>query len=123
MLAIPTRHLDKRYYAVPHACLLLSFGAKSLLVTADVDYTCEALSLLDGVPLDAAFVNPLFFSALLSNLFFKGELHPEHLCVYHIPFASDDTMRMRPSVFLHASRWDKPSRVAVLSEPMQQLSF
>ena len=121
VLAIPTRHLDKRYHAVPHDCFLLTLGTKNLLVTADVDYTCETLSLLDGVPIDAAFVNPLFFSALLSNRFFKGELHAKQLCVYHIPFAADDTMNMRSSVFLHAPRWDKPSRVTVLSEPLQQL--
>lgn len=123
VLAIPTRHLDKLYYSIPHFCYLLSFGEKNLLITADIDYTYETLSMLDEILLDAAFVNPLFFSALRSNRFFKGNLNVEQICVYHIPFPSDDKLNFRASIRADVSRWSRGSHIEVLDRPLQQIAI
>lgn len=55
--------------------------------------------------LRAAFVNPLFFSALRYNRYFKGVLHTQTIGVYHVPFLEDDTMGMRPGVARNLAQW------------------
>lgn len=42
--AIPTRHLDRMFWDVPHFCYLISFARERVLVTADADYTRESFS-------------------------------------------------------------------------------
>ena len=123
VLAIPTRHLDKLYYDVPHYCYLLSFGTKNVLITADIDYTYETLSMLDGILLDAVFVNPLFFSALSSNHFFKGKLNAKNICVYHIPFAPDDKLNMRSSIETKVARLQGQTPIVILDQPLQQVAI
>ena len=118
VLAFPTRHLDKRYREVPHYCYLLSSAAGNVLITADIDYTWETLT---EAPVDAAFVNPLFFAALRAGRFFKGQLNAKQLCVYHIPFAGDDKMKMRASAAYNAARWQGQAAVTVFARPLQQI--
>ncbi len=116
--AVP--HLDRKYWDVPHYCYLLTCGEKRVLLTADADYTRETFSNLKDVPLQAAFVNPLFFSALRHDKFFKGVLQVETICVYHVPFSEDDTMRMRTAIAQDLLTWpgEKPEAV-VLCYPNQ----
>ncbi len=119
--AFRTRHLDKKFEKVRHFCYLITFGEKTVLFTADIDYVSEDLSRLEGVRLDAAFVNPLFFSVLTHGRFFKGKLESENLVVYHLPFAEDDTMTMRAGVERNLARWPaERGKVTVLKEPFQQ---
>lgn len=121
ILSIPTRHIDKRYYDVPHYCYLISFGTKNVLITADIDYTHETLSILDGIPLDAVFINPLFLSALRFGKFFKGSLNAEHFCTYHIPFPSDDKNSIRKIVKNNVSHWPGSGIMDILELPLQQV--
>lgn len=119
--AFTTRHLDEKYRHVRHFCYLLSFGEKNLLFTADVDYVHETLEQVRGVPLRAAFVNPLFFSELRRRRFFRGELNAETLCVYHIPFSGEDQLHIRPTLANDAVRFPAEQDVRILSEPNGQL--
>lgn len=121
VLALLTRHLDKLYYGIPHYCYLLTLGSKNILITADMDYTHETLSMLNGIPLDLVFVNPLFFSALRYDRFFKGTLDTKQICVYHVPYVSDDKMNMLISIKSNVEHWNGQSRVTVLSQPLQQI--
>ena len=79
---------------MPHACLLLTLGEKRVLFTADADYTLETFPGLP--PLDAVFVNPLFFRALRTGRFFQGALPARTICVYHVPFPEDDRAGCAP---------------------------
>lgn len=111
-----TRHLDRQYWEVPHACLLLTLGEKRVLFTADADYTLETFPGLP--PLDAVFVNPLFFRALRAGRFFRGSLPAKAVCVYHIPFPEDDRGRMRPALKRDVERWPpERGRVVLFTEP------
>lgn len=121
--AFHTLHLDKLYQHVHHFCYLLSFGDKDVLFCADIDYTQESLSQLRGRPLRAAFVNPLFFAELRRRRFFHGALNAQTLCIYHVPFSDDDAMGMRPRLANDIVCFDPAQDVAVLSEPLQELTL
>lgn len=120
--AFRTRHLDKCYAQVEHFCYLLTFGEKRVLFTADMDYVSEDLSVLGERRLRAVFVNPLFFTALRTGRFFRGTLHTDEICVYHVPFAEDDADAMRSHLRYGMDRWDadKPA-VSALTEPFQHI--
>ena len=119
---ILTRHLDKRYEAVRHICYLISFGPKTLLFTADLDYVTENLDRLANTKLDAVFVNPLFFGALRRGKYFSGKLNTNHIVVYHVPFSDHDRLGIRKSLSRDLEQWPHPStRTDVLQEPLQQL--
>ena len=64
---IPTRHLDRRFYDVPHASILIKLGERNILFTGDADYTMETFG--DIPPLHAVFLNPLFFYRLKISTF------------------------------------------------------
>lgn len=115
--ALSTLHLDKKFRDVPHYCYLISFGDKHVLFTADVDYTAETFSAVGTLSLRAAFINPLFFNALRSGRFFPGALNAKTLCVYHVPFSEDDSLRMRPVLARDLLAWpqEKPEAIVLCS--------
>lgn len=96
-----TLHIDKQFASVRHYCYILTFGEKRVLITADADYFSETFESIQREPLYAVFMNPMFFAALRNKRFFSGELHAQHLCIYHIPFAEDDKFGMRKMVELN----------------------
>ena len=117
---IPTRHLDRQFWDVPHFVLLLTLWDKHLLLTGDVDYTTESLPGLP--PLRAVFLNPMFFHALATGSFFHGNLLTDTLCVYHVPFPPGDPFRLREMLEKDLTRHPLPGRsVQILSQPNQQL--
>ena len=117
-----TRHVDKAFLTTPHDCYLLSFDGKKLLFTADVDYTCESFPELKGVPLRAVFVNPLFFGALQSRHFFRGELRTQTVCIYHVPFPQDDIMHYRDILGQGIARWGADrEELLLLEQPARQI--
>lgn len=120
--AFRTRHLDKQFEKVRHFCYLITFGEKNILFTSDMDYVTEDLSRLQNIRLDAAFVNPLFFSVLCHGKFFRGKLEAKQLMVYHIPYPEDDTMGMLATLERNLIRWPQDrAKVTALREPFQQV--
>lgn len=77
-----------------------------------------------GNVLEAVFVNPLFFNALQRPGFLKFRFRTKQLCIYHVPFAPDDSMHMRAGIKQGLSAFSaQPGAVPVhvLSEPYAQL--
>ncbi|MFV0498012.1 MAG: MBL fold metallo-hydrolase [Candidatus Fimivivens sp.] len=112
--AFSTLHLDKKYRDILHYCYLISFGDKQVLFTADVDYTTETFSAIENVRLRAAFINPLFFNALQRKRFFRGTLDAQTLCIYHVPFTENDSMRMRPVLAQNLLDWPQQKNEAMV---------
>ena len=74
----------------------MEFGGKKLFFTADVDFTYETFSALQGVQLDAVFINPLMrHSKEGRRVFSEGMLRTRLSVVYHIPFEGEDAMQVR----------------------------
>lgn len=122
--AFRTQHLDRKYWDVPHFCYILTFGDKTILLTADMDYTTETLASIQGLPIKASFVNPLFLNALAHRKFFKGTLPGEEIFVYHVPFPEDDSLRMLSGLRRSLEAWPSGGRpVTVLREQFQEIEL
>ena len=117
---IPTRHLDRRFYDVPHASILINLGGKNILFTGDTDYTAETF---EDIPhLRAVFLNPLFFHAYISGRFFKGGFNTDAVCVYHVPFPEDDVFHVRDSIAKYIEKYqDIGADIYVLDSPDQRI--
>jgi L-ascorbate metabolism protein UlaG (beta-lactamase superfamily) len=122
--AFRTLHLDPKYHEVPHFCYRITFGEKRLLLTADVDYTAETLDFLGEDRLRAAFVNPLFFSALRHKRLFRGTLPTEAVAVYHLPFPEQDGRQFHRRLARDLQAWpeDGPQPL-VLDRELQSLEL
>lgn len=122
--ALPAQHLDSKYSHIRHFCLLISFGQAKYLFTADVDYTKESFAALQGTPLKAVFVNPLFFSALSRKRFFNGELQTQNICVYHVPSLERDLLHMRRCLHRDLNLWaESGPEVTILQDKYQRIRF
>ncbi len=122
--AFSTHHLDKKYEQVHHYCYLITLGDKHLLFTADVDYVNETLEQVRDIPLQCAFVNPLFFNDLRRKRFFHGELQAKSYCIYHVPFSQDDSMGMRPVLANEMVRWPwQQPETFVLCDVLQHITL
>ena len=121
--AFTTLHLDETFRHVHHFCYLISFDEKHMLFTADVDYIHEDLSQIRRFPLRAAFVNPLFFSELRRRRFFKGELEAQTLCVYHVPFAGEDGMQIRPALANNLAQFPPEQETIALCDALQRIEL
>jgi len=119
-----TKHLDKKYHDIQHFCYLISFDEVNVLFTADVDYMSESFSYINGVPLHAVFVNPLFFHVLNDPKHFKARLDTNTIIVYHVPYEKDDIFRIRAMLTRDIKSWPEANkRVIPLMEPFQQIQI
>lgn len=117
-------HLGEEYRAVPHVCYLLCFDGRRVLFTADSDYLHEDFSRLAATPLEAVFLNPLFYQAYYDERLFHGRFDTDTLCVYHVPFREDDRMHMRDMAWrMPRAAAEEHLRVLPLTEPMQQIEL
>ena len=122
--AFETKHLDKKFQGVCHFCYLISFGEKNVLFTADVDYTTEDFDAIRSIPLRAVFVNPLFFGVLRRGKFFHGQLNTKSICIYHVPFSEDDSLRMRPVLAHNMVEWPpEKQETLVLCDAFQHIDL
>lgn len=120
--AILTKHLGKRYENTKHFCYLISMGEKNLLFTSDVDYISETLSQVRNIPICAEFINPLFFHAITTKTFFRGQLSAENICIYHLPFENDDKWNMRNEAKKDRQAWRcANSEIFLFEEPMTKI--
>ena len=109
---------------VPHVCYLLRFDERRVLFTADSDYLHEDFLRLADTPLDAVFLNPLFYQAYYDRRLFHGHFDTDTLCVYHVPFREDDRMHMRDMAWrMPRAAAEEHLRVLPLTEPMQQIEL
>ena len=117
-------HLGEEYRDVPHVCYLLRFDERRVLFTADSDYLHEDFLRLADTPLDAVFLNPLFYQAYYDRRLFHGHFDTDTLCVYHVPFREDDRMHMRDMAWrMPRAAAEEHLRVLPLTEPMQQIEL
>jgi len=89
--AFPTIHMGKQYQSVINYCYLLALGQKNVLFTADADYVASYYEkTLEGICIDTAFVNPLFFTSKAGRDVLDKIIKPCNVGIYHIPFKEDD---------------------------------
>ncbi|MFW5488194.1 MAG: MBL fold metallo-hydrolase [Desulfovibrio sp.] len=123
--AIGTRHMGPQYQHIRNDCYLLDLDGVRLLFTGDADYVPEYFAeALGDVPLDAVFVNPIFYHNPAGQRVIADIFKPRHVVVYHIPFAQDDTMRFARMVERDMEKHRQAGyETLVLKEERQRLRF
>lgn len=93
LTVIGTRHMGPQYQSVRNDCFLLSVKNTNLLFTGDADYIADYFTAaLTDVPVDAVFVNPVFYHNKNGQEIINTIFRPRHIVIYHMPFAPDDAM-------------------------------
>lgn len=119
---ISTRHLDAVFQDVDHFCYLVSFDGKSVLFTADADYTKDSFPILRNTELSAVFLNPLFYHALCNGAHCKSVLHTEKFCIYHVPAENNDPYRMRTMLHKDVAKCSASETFSIiLDDPGQKI--
>ena len=76
---------------------ILLFG-RSILIPADCSVgSCALEEMLNGCPVDVAFLNFPWISLKKGREFLADVINPKQVVVYHLPFAEDDRNRYRES--------------------------
>lgn len=86
------RHLDKRFAAVINRCFWLKMGEKHLLFLGDGDYEEEAFAEMCPLPVDIAFVTPIFYNHPKGRRILREILGVKKIIVYHFPFPEEDIL-------------------------------
>lgn len=121
--AIGTRHMGPQYQHVSNDCFLLHLGDLRVLLTGDADHVPAYYqdATWDG-PLDAVFVNPIFFHHPDGQAIINDILEPRHVVIYHMPDAATDTMHFDYMVRRDMEKYALPNRqVHVLRQEGQHL--
>ncbi len=93
--AIGTRHMGPQYQDILNDCFLISWAGKNLLVTGDGDHVGDYYQqAMEGIALDAVFVNPLFYHHPHGQEIIHDIFRPLHVVIYHMPDTQNDSMRL-----------------------------
>lgn len=123
--AFQCRHLGKQYEAVNSLCCSMKLEKKTLLFTGDADYDKNCFEEgLGDIPIDAVFVNPLFFNHRSGREILREVIRPAKVILYHLPFEKDDKMKFREIVQRDMAKYGEifPD-IAVLQDPQQSISI
>lgn len=95
IIALATKHLDRRYKNVSHFCYLIQLGSKNILITGDVDFKSEQMTELQDIYLDAVLLNPLTNHSREGKDFLRKHIQARKKIIYHIPFEGEDSTQIR----------------------------
>ncbi len=120
--ALPTRHMGEVYRKQNHHAFLLTLGDWVLLFTADAETSKENFAEVEEVPLDAVFVNPLFFHSRQGRELLKTTLTSPHVIVYHLCFAEEDRYGYRAMTERNRNRYVSDfAKISLLKEVQQSI--
>jgi L-ascorbate metabolism protein UlaG (beta-lactamase superfamily) len=107
--AIGTRHMGKQFQDVRNDCLLVSLAGMNLLFTGDADHLPEFYEkALEGVTLDAAFVNPIFYHNPNGQIIIDHIFLPREAVIYHMPVQGRDPFHLAFTVKRALERYARP---------------
>ncbi|WP_320007688.1 MBL fold metallo-hydrolase [Maridesulfovibrio sp.] len=122
---IGTRHMGPQYHDIRNDCFLLEMNGIKILFTGDADHVAEYYEKpLQGVELEAVFVNPLFYHNREGRRIITEIFKPRNVIVYHMPEENNDPMQLRLTVERAREKYVKCGlQTYVLQEERQQLRF
>lgn len=107
--AIGTRHMGPQFQDVPNDCFLVEMDGANLLFTGDADpvedYYAGALG---DAPLDAVFVNPIFYHSPQGQGVINDIFRPREVVIYHLPPKDADPMHLHFSVQRALEKYGRP---------------
>ena len=116
--AFRSLHASEEFEEVEHECFLFDLAGKKILFLGDSNYDRDYFAtMLDGVEVDTAVVNPLFLTNPSGRSVVLEGVRPRRVVIDHIPFQEDDKLHMRKLVVRSLERWGESfPPVAVLWE-------
>lgn len=116
--AFRSLHASEEFEEVKHECFLFDLAGKKVLFLGDANYDRDYFAtMLDGVEVDTAVVNPLFLTNPSGRSVVLEGVRPRRVVIDHIPFQEDDKLHMRKLVVRSLERWGESfPPVAVLWE-------
>ncbi|WP_321404895.1 MBL fold metallo-hydrolase [Maridesulfovibrio sp.] len=122
---IGTRHMGPQYQDVPNDCFMLEMGGINILFTGDADPVAEYYEKqLQGVELEAVFVNPLFYHNREGRRIINEIFRPRNVVVYHMPSEKSDPMQLRLTVERAREKYVKCGlQTYILQRERQKIRF
>ncbi|NLW79025.1 MAG: MBL fold metallo-hydrolase [Ruminococcaceae bacterium] len=101
--------------------LLLRLDGINILITGDAYYSPTMFGrMLEGTPVDAMLINPLFFQQPKGVQVVNEVVKPRILVLYHLPFADNDKFGTRRMADRQAERHSREAyEIHVLRESLQ----
>lgn len=113
-------HEGAQYASVPHYGLLLSDGDFQILVAGDCEVASPVLAeRLHGSRVDLAILDFPWLTLRKGRAFIDRVIRPEHLLVYHLPFAEDDDWGYRTATRKAARLLPEVPDVRLLENALQ----
>ena len=104
--AFRSLHASEEFEEVEHECFLFDLAGKKILFLGDSNYDRDYFAtMLDGVEVDTAVVNPLFLTNPSGRSVVLEGVRPRRVVIDHIPFQEDDKLHMRKLVVRSLERW------------------
>lgn len=117
-------HEGERFADVPNYGCFLCGGGFSVLIAGDCAVADPALADFIGErKIDLAFLNFPWVALQRGRAFIERSIHPEHLIVYHLPFAEDNRWGFREAAAKGAARLPGIPDLRILDNPMQTEVF
>ena len=122
---IGSEHMGPQYKNIRNDCFLLTLNGINLLFTGDADYVAEYyVKALFEVPLDAVFVNPIFYHNPNGQEIINKIFRPRATVIYHMPLEQDDTMQLNFMVNRDIKRYERPDiQTHILSEKKRSITL
>ncbi|WP_207260178.1 MBL fold metallo-hydrolase [Desulfovibrio sp. Huiquan2017] len=107
--AVGARHMGKQFQEVRNDCLLVELEGMRLLFTGDADHVSAYYEeALRDVPIDAAFVNPIFYHNPNGQAIIDGIFRPLEVIVYHMPSEGRDPFHLVFTVKRAMQKYARP---------------
>lgn len=115
-------HDGMAFAGVPHYGLTITCGKDSVLLPGDCAVASpELLPVVDGRHLRLALLNFPWITLRRGQDFLREHLHADHIALYHLPFAEDDTEGFRTAADRAAQSLSGVGAVHVLDNRFQTL--
>lgn len=115
-------HEGDAYINVIHYGIILSDGNRNILLPGDCRICSEELAEnVSGLDIDLAILDFPWVTLPRGKTFLDMHIHPNNICVYHLPFAEDDVNSYRSASVSALKRYD--NRIQLLMEPLQSIQY
>lgn len=116
-------HEGVQYVNVPHYGLIVSIPGCNVLLSGDCAVAAPELAqAVENTPIDLAIMDFPWASLKKGKQFLESLLKPEHLLLYHLPFAGDDKLRYREAAAL-AQKKSPVADTRLLWNPLQTVEI
>lgn len=114
-------HEGMQYALVPHYGCILSYHNFQILIAGDCAVANrELIPYLETENINLALLDFPWITLRRGRTFLEQYIHPDHLMIYHLPFAEDDRFLYRAKTAESIGMLSKNMDVRILQNPFQR---